>query len=395
MLDRLRRLAHRAGQYAGLAATALGIGDDLPWSGPLYAQLSVSDLCDHRCAMCPYHPPSEPPTLAPFGGTRPGLMSLETFTRLVDDLHALGTRRVDLVGRGEPLLNPRIAEMVAHAKSRGFTVTLISNGSQLDERLAGALLQGGLDRLRVSLDAASAESYALIHVGESARAFARIQDNLRRLARLRNGRSTHITLSYTIGAANFRELPRMVALTRELGADAAHFQHVLLLSSDAEPLVLDAAARQELAGPLLSAAEQAATTLGLETNLASFAAWSGDHEAGAVPCYVGSYFTVVLGNGQVMPCCQTERALGSLDDSSFTDIWRGQKYREFRRAARKLPERSPALDTCACDRCYFRPHNVSVHNLLHPLARIPTQQPAALLSVDQLLRMSRSDRRRT
>jgi len=67
-------------------------------------------------------------------------------------------------------------------------------------------------------------------------------------------------------------------------------------------------------------------------------------------------------------------------------------YAEFRRAARGLPTPSPALATCECDKCYFRPHNVTIHNALHPLSRIPVQNTEGLLSVDHLKRMSRLDR---
>jgi MoaA/NifB/PqqE/SkfB family radical SAM enzyme len=392
MLRRLRVLSRLAGQYAGVAATALGLGDDRPLAGPLYAQVGVSDPCDHRCAMCPYHPPSEPRTLEPFGGARPELMPRATFQALVEDLRRLGTPRIDLVGRGEPLLHPEIVELVGYAKARGLEVAMISNGARLDLARAEGLVRVGLDRFRVSLDAATPESYARIHVGESAEAYARVKENVRALARLRGSRSApHLTVSFTIGTPNWRELPAMVETARQLGVDAAHFQHVLLLSDDAQALVLDDEARAAL--PALAAeASRVAEAAGIESNLGAFAAWPEAHEAGVVPCYVGSFFTVVLGNGQVMPCCQTERPVGSLEHARFAEVWRGDRYRAFRRAARRLPRPDPALETCTCDRCYFRPHNVSVHNLLHPFDRIPTSE-GALLSVDHLLRMSRLDRR--
>jgi hypothetical protein len=47
------------------------------------------------------------------------------------------------------------------------------------------------------------------------------------------------------------------------------------------------------------------------------------------------------------------------------------------------------LATCQCDRCYFRPHNIAIHNKLHPLARI--KQPEQPMAVRQLVRMSRLD----
>lgn len=387
-------------QYAGVAASALGVTGDRPLTGPLYAQISISDPCDHRCVMCPYHPPSEArPLLEQFGGAAPGVMSLARFTEVADDLHRLGTRRLDLVGRGEPLLNPHVVEMITHAKRRGLTVTMISNGSRLTRDRAQALSASGLDAYRLSLDAGSGETYAQVHVSESPASFGRIRDNLRGLAeaRVRAGTKTpHLTVSFTINSINWRELPAMIEVTREAGADAAHFQHVLPLSAEGSAVQLDDDAHRDLVESIIPEATVRAQRLSLETNLRAFAATPralDPDEQAVVPCYVGSFFTVVLGNGNVMPCCQTEIPVASLGDERFSDIWRGERYRAFRRAARRLPEPSPELATCACDRCYFRPHNVSVHNAIHPLSRIPVKKTQGLLSVDHLLRMSRLDRK--
>ena len=188
----------------------------------------------------------------------------------------------------------------------------------------------------------------------------------------------------------------MVDTIREVGADAGHFQHCLPVTPEAEATALSDAQYDELCAALIPAAAARAAALGLTTNLGGFAAsppaYRLDREEtgpGVVPCYVGSYFTAILGNGNVMPCCQTERPIGSLGEQGFTDVWQGEAYAEFRRAARNLPAPSPALATCQCDRCYFRPHNMTIHNLLHPLSRI--RRPEQRLSVAQLVHMTRQD----
>lgn len=63
--------------------------------------------------MCWDHPPAESENAlispkARFGQRRPRLMSLEMFTGVVDDLCELGTRRIEILGRGEPLMHPRL-----------------------------------------------------------------------------------------------------------------------------------------------------------------------------------------------------------------------------------------------------------------------------------------------
>src|SRR5438552_3784815 len=173
---RMRERWRRAGHYVAVAANALGWFDDRPVRGPLYAQLSISDPCDQRCVMCEYHPPADATApLAQFGGRRPGVMDMATFERVTADLFRLGTRQIDLVGRGEPLLNPRALDMVAYAKQRGFLVTMTSNGSRLTSERAEALVKLRLDRYKLSLDAARPETYPRIHVSETPAAFENIK----------------------------------------------------------------------------------------------------------------------------------------------------------------------------------------------------------------------------
>ena len=90
-----------------------------------------------------------------------------------------------------------------------------------------------------------------------------------------------------------------------------------------------------------------------------------------VPCYVGWYFTVVLGNGSVMPCCQSKEPIGRLDETHrFADIWASSIYGDVRKAAKALPAKSDLLKTAECDRCALRGRNIALHNLLKPWDRV-------------------------
>src|SRR6185295_922501 len=123
-------VARRLKQFAWIGAGSLGLTGGRAPAGPLHAQIGVADPCNHRCVMCWDHPPDDhasDSTADRFGHQPPGLMSLERFREVTDDLHRLGTPRLDIVGRGEPMLNKHVEEMVAYAKERSFLVTLCSN----------------------------------------------------------------------------------------------------------------------------------------------------------------------------------------------------------------------------------------------------------------------------
>jgi MoaA/NifB/PqqE/SkfB family radical SAM enzyme len=398
LLTRARDLAH----YAGIALGTYAPAGGRALSGPIHAQIGICDPCNHRCVMCWDHPPDDlasESTADRFGGQAQELMSLETFKATIEDLAALGTTRVDLVGRGEPLLNRAVTDMVAFAKARKMTVMVCSNASRLTEPVARAFVDAGLDRFNVSLNAGTEETYPRIHVTETPEDFRRVLDNLARLASIRRAAGAavpHMRLSFVVGARNHHELRQMVEVAARVGAQEAYFVHTVVHDGNRE-LALEPAEYDRLR-EAIPAVEDLAGRLGVQTNLRTFAATVPTYldarveGPAVVPCYVGWYFTNVLANGSVMPCCQCAKPLDRIaPDRPFREIWHSEGYRRFRSAARRLPEPDEALSSCECDRCMLRPRNVSIHNLLHPLNRIDIGEEDQLFRISDLIRLRKVD----
>lgn len=397
----LPELASRLKQHVGIAAGGLGLTAGRAPAGPLHAEIGISDPCNHECVMCYNYPPDDrqsDATAERFGFRPKGVMSLELFKGIVDDLHALGTRRVDLVGRGEPLLNKSAVEMVKYAKGRGMHVVLCSNASKLTEHKAEGLVEAGLDCLNVSLNAGTPENYPNIHVTESPEDYLAVKRNLRYLAGVKaaSKRSNPaMRLSFIISSKNFFELPEMVSVVGAVGASEGLFTHTLV-HAGTKDLALSHEQYAELVRSIPAATARAAD-LGVQTNLSVFGATMPTYLRGAisgpqvVPCYVGYYFTVVLGNGSVLPCCQCSNPIDvASEQRRFRDIWASDAYAAFRKAARALPAPSDKLKTCECDQCYLRPRNISIHNLLHPWNRIEGGEGEVLFRLTDLLRMNRN-----
>ncbi len=118
-------------------------------------RVSVTDKCNFRCTYCM---PAE--GLEWLG--RAEILSFEEISRLVAVLARLGVDEVRLTG-GEPLVRrdlPLLVEMLAHTEGvRDLSLT--TNGVLLD-RLAGPLVEAGLQRLNVSLDSLNHVRFAEI-----------------------------------------------------------------------------------------------------------------------------------------------------------------------------------------------------------------------------------------
>src|SRR6266498_3092611 len=111
-------------------------------------RVSVTDKCNFRCTYCM---PAE--GLEWLG--RAEILTFEEIARLVSVLASLGVDEVRLTG-GEPLVRRDLPTLVAMlAAIPGVRdLSLTTNGVLLD-RLAGALVAAGLERINVSLDSLS------------------------------------------------------------------------------------------------------------------------------------------------------------------------------------------------------------------------------------------------
>src|SRR5260370_38037935 len=120
--------------------------DDAPQHAPVCLYLEVTNRCNLLCTTCPRtYEELEPPAD----------MSWDLFTSIVDQ--AAGLARAVLHGVGESMLVANLPKMVRYLKDRGVYVLFNTNGTLLSERHGRALIDGGLDELRVSLDASDRE----------------------------------------------------------------------------------------------------------------------------------------------------------------------------------------------------------------------------------------------
>ena len=115
--------------------------------------IEPSFLCHLRCECCgPDHPRTS---------SRPGphLLTASRFGEVLADLeaHQITVRHVTFEGRGEPLHHPDLPSMIREAKSRlGAQTQVVTNGNA---SLESELVRSGLDKLVVSVDGATSDSY--------------------------------------------------------------------------------------------------------------------------------------------------------------------------------------------------------------------------------------------
>jgi cyclic pyranopterin phosphate synthase len=164
-------------------------------TGPRSVRLSVTDRCDFACTYC------RPSRDDGYVETR---LDLAAWSTMIDGLVAAGVRRFRLTG-GEPLVHPKIVELVRAIAERGVSdLALTTNASQL-ARLARPLREAGLDRLNVSIDTLDEGRFARITRG------GRLRDVLAGLEAARAAGFSSIKLNTVVlRGENDGELERLV-----------------------------------------------------------------------------------------------------------------------------------------------------------------------------------------
>lgn len=182
----------------------------LPQGGPGCCNIAITNVCNARCDFCNYA----------HGKDRvgaPAWMRYEDLCEALDILHERGIRYLTFTG-GEPMLHPRLLEMVAYAACRRMRPSIVTNGSRLlPERIEG-LRDAGLNAIFISIDAASRE------VHESNRGLRGVCERIR----LANGRFEElgvksvasVTINRLIG-----DLEELIAFLCELGFSTVTFTY--------------------------------------------------------------------------------------------------------------------------------------------------------------------------
>jgi len=334
---------------------AVRTDSDSPEHEPICLYLETTNRCNLLCTTCPRtYEELEPPAD----------MSWELFCSIVDQVKNLP--RAVLHGVGEPMLVKNLPRMVRYLKDRGTYVLFNTNGTLLNEKSGRALIDAELDELRVSLDAADAESFRAIR-GKNY--FNRILENVRAFRDLqeREGRLKPRVSAWLTGLREtVEQLPDFVRVAAEIGVKEVYLQRLVFFAEDAigmarpDQALYEQLSREEAAH--IDRAAALATSLGITFCASGAASEPGvslkRNDGGSHWSLCRRPWTVmyITANGRALPCCiapfsqrgYENYTLGDATQQTLREIWSGAAYRDFRNA---LHSDKPAA---ACANCGLR-----------------------------------------
>jgi MoaA/NifB/PqqE/SkfB family radical SAM enzyme len=285
------------------------------WVPPAHVQLIPTNRCNLKCSFC-----------SCANRANADELSFEEIQAAMRAMRDAGAVAVTITGGGEPLLHPRINDVIAHSSWLGLKVGLVSNGAAAD-LLSGA----GLARLSWLRFSCSDEL-----------PLARVKDNVESVARRRAG--CDLAFSYVVTERyDPVNLSRYVQLANDL-----EFSHVRVVSdlTNLEKVVAMDRIREDLAR--LGANDDRVIYQGRK-----------EYVRGAKRCWISLLKPVVSADGYLFPCCGAQYA----EEEQALDLRDSMRMGHVREISAPWEAQKP-FDGSRCVRCYYAAYNEALEAML-------------------------------
>lgn len=286
---------------------------------PKYVSFEPSSKCNLHCVMCSRETLAQKPLNIN--------MSFEDFKCMLDQFTA--PEEITLCGIGEPLLNPRIIDMVQYVTDKGWRPTMITNGTIMREETAQKLIDAGLTKITFSIHGGTPETHYLIRQGpKNIDSLDRLYGNIKRFVEIRNERkaNVYVIANYLAARQTVSEFPKTLQTAKQIGIDEVVALRLINVNGTLDDLAPDHGQERQMV-----AYKKLAADLGVR-----FSFWEGTGR-----CRELWECIFIMSNGDIGPCdgwLYDKPPMGNLLKERLEDVWNGQEYQDLRKTflARKL-----------------------------------------------------------
>lgn len=274
---------------------------------PISLAIEPTTACNLRCPECPSG-------LRSF--SRPtGKLDARLFEKVISEVHE---HLIYLIFyfQGEPYLNPDFLEMVKVASDRKIYTATSTNAHFLDEERAEQTVRSGLDRLIISIDGTTQETYESYRKeGE----LSKVIEGTKNMVKIRNelkSKSPQIVWQFLVVKPNQHQISEVTKMARKYGVDKVAFKTAQIYDyhngSELIPTI-DKYSRYKQR-------EDGTYTIKNKLDDKCWKMWNS---------------SVITWDGKVIPCCfdkDASHSFGTVAADSFHDIWFSKPYDNFRNA---------------------------------------------------------------
>lgn len=274
---------------------------------PFSLSIEPTTACNLGCPECPSG-------LKQF--TRPtGRLDLSLHEKMIAQLKR-SVFYINYYFQGEPFLHPNFLELIKEAKRNKIYTSTSTNAHFINEKMAGDIVESGLDRLIISIDGLTQETYENYRIhGKLDKVIAGTKEMVQAKLRL-NSSTPHLIFQFLAVKPNEHEIPQVFELGKEMGIDEVRIKSAQLYEfENGNPLMPENEKYSRYR-------KQADGTYKMKYKL-------GNH------CWRMWSSSVLTWDGKVVPCCfdkDAKHVLGTVADNDFKTIWHHPQYNAFRNA---------------------------------------------------------------
>jgi radical SAM protein with 4Fe4S-binding SPASM domain len=258
------------------------------------------------------------------------MLQKDFFEKFISEIHKK-TFYLTFYFQGEPYLNPAFLDMVKLASSKKIYTATSTNAHYLTPENAEKTIKSGLDRLIISIDGTSQETYQQYRVGGSLDKVIQGTKNIIQAKRKLNSHTPHLIFQFLVVRPNEHQTEEVLKLAKELAVDEVKFKTAQVYDyENGNPLIPE--------NPKYSRYQKLADgTYSIKNKLLNH-------------CWKLWHSCVITWDGKVVPCCfdkDAKHQLGDLQENNFETIWQSQAYNRFRNAVLKSRKEIDICSNCS------------------------------------------------
>jgi radical SAM protein with 4Fe4S-binding SPASM domain len=289
---------------------------------PMAIGFEPTTSCNLRCPECPSG-------LRSF--TRPtGMLQQRLFESTIDQLKDT-LLYLTFYFQGEPYLHTGFLDMVTYAAKRKIYTSTSTNAHYLTPEMAEKTVKSGLDRIIISIDGTTQETYQQYRIGGKLEKVLEGTQNLIEAKKRLNSKTPHTIFQFLVVKPNEHEIAEVYRLASELGVDQVSLKTAQIYDyengSELIPTI-DKYSRYR---------ENSNGTFSIKNKLLNH-------------CWKMWHSCVITWDGTLVPCCfdkDAEHPMGTLKTHSFKEIWHSTRYSDFRKSLIKSRSEVEICKNCS------------------------------------------------
>jgi radical SAM protein with 4Fe4S-binding SPASM domain len=277
------------------------------WGMPMSLAIEPTTSCNLRCPECPSGKREF---------SRPtGMLEERNFQRIIDEVSG-DLLYLTFYFQGEPYLHPKFTDMVKYAAAKKIYTATSTNAHYLDDTQAERTVRSGLDRLIISIDGTTQQTYEAYRIGGSLDKVIAGTKNILKWKKQLDSKTPHVIFQFLVVKPNEHQVKEVQKLAAELGVE--------------EVRIKTAQVYDYKGGNELIPGNDQYSRYKKNTN----GTWSLKHKM-EDHCWKMWQGCVITWDGKVVPCCFDKDAhhqMGEVGRQMFREIWRSEAYTKFRAA---------------------------------------------------------------